>query len=312
MKSWIVEARKDFRKASEELGSYQDLVSSVLANLRVSETPFTDYCGICSHLYLYADSALDCLNQRILNDDPLRTTMANHALIDPIPMITKSVREFTRALSIPESLDYNNALFDRLMAHESNSNRGLGLGALLSTARVDPLKIEDLVMQSYLLKAVADSGENRLGLAFHAINALVLSDDFTQKTHAVYLDVLEDVYPPTSDGSKQVFTAWGKIEKTSATLTPAEKLLVFSCYHAAMKDHEFDLQAVGVMAVQSASRWVQRSEFTPEDLAAMTITDAQGNLCRMILESPADTKRYIQALRGDRLLEASIAADLGL
>lgn len=312
MKPWIVEARLAFRKASEDPDACQNQVDSVLTNLQVSDTPFSDYCKICSHISLWSDAALDVLNQRILKDDSLRHTMASHALIDPIPMITKSIREFTRSISALESLEYNNTLFDRLMDHESNSSRGIGLGALLSTARVDPRKIESLTIHSNLLERIADNGESKLGLAFHAISALLLSDDFPLQTHAIYLYVLEDAYPPISDSAQQVFSAWGAVEKTALTLSPSEKFLAFSCYHAAMKGYESELNSVGLLAIQSAKQWVQQSRLTPEDLAEMTKTEAQSNLCRMILESPVDTKRYVQALRGDRLLEASLAADLGL
>lgn len=311
MKRWIEESRLALRGASDYKDIYKKIAEFVLVNLKCSDTPFNDYCQVCSLIIRNSDPGFDYLNQIILEDKPLRTALACHALIDDIPIITKSVRGFIRSLSALEGLEYNDALFDRVVAYETSRKMGFRLKTTLTTSMVSPQKLEELVMgANYATES--QSEQATLDVAYYAIDLLLMSDDATLNVHEKLLEVVLDSYPPGSIETRQAQLAWGAISKSSQILNASEKLQLFGLYHALSKDWEFEFQGVGFMTLSNTRQWVEQSHLTPENLAHLTETEVQASLCRTILENPEEARRYVQALRGERLLEASIASDLGL
>ena len=310
MKDWIKQVREELRSASDRDG-YPELTDRILKHLGESTTPFSDASLVMSFGALsFHTTGENYVLARIMADELLRLKLIDHALIDPVPIVTKSTREFTRALSASQSLEYNDALFDRLLSFESAKKTAFRLSGLLSTHTVSPEKLEAVVFGRHVRGQIASDRLEALGAAYFALDLLQDSDCATVRLHALLMDVLLQHFPPKGN-ERDTLAAWETV-KGPRILSQEEKFHAYSFYHHFSKSYEFDLSGLAVLSLDKAQRWYAAHCASPEALAQMTISEAHLGLGRKLVAAGGHLRAYTHALTQEQMLEASLSQDLGL
>jgi hypothetical protein len=310
MKAWIKQAKHDFTQVVNR-DCYPELADHILEKFRESSSPFSDALVMLSALY--QTNGENYLIARIMADDKLRLAMTDHALIDPITISTKTIREFTRALSSSQSLAYNDLLFERMVAFES-AKRGtdMRLGSLLSTHTLSPERLEAHIQVLNLPDRIWRDHPELATTVYFALDLLRDYNVINRDMHFDLFALLAQHNRPISNAAQLAYEHICRFKQDRNPLTLEDKFLVFSAYHCLSRDYKFDLSGVTALSYQKSREWMCQQAITPEALAQMTTIDAQLELGRHLVGQDGSLKIYIHALKNESVIEASLSHDLGL